>query len=282
LLHSSQLCLDQSNTFKGIGEAIAQNLASKGATLVLNYTSNSSASLTNKLSESLKAEHGIQCLVVQADMGDLTGPGHLVNTTKSHFSNPSTGHFQIDIIVNNAGISINQSIQDTTIEAYEKTYRINVLGPLLLMQAAMPYLPHDRSGRIVNLSSVSSTMGFTTQSVYGGSKAAVEAMTRTWARELADRATVNAINPGPVKTEMWDQTTAEFKAGLRPFVQTTPLSKIRPDVDDEDLVKGAEIAGGRPAYPSEIAGIVGMLCTADSAWCTGQVVCANGGLRMLM
>lgn len=267
---------------RGIGEAIAQNLASKGASLILNYTSDSSASLTNKLSESLKAEHGIQCLVVQADMGDLAGPSHLVNTTKSHFSNPSTGHFQIDIIVNNAGISINQAIQDTTVEAYEKTYRINVLGPLLLMQAAMPYLPHDRSGRIVNLSSVSSTMGFTTQSVYGGSKAAVEAMTRTWARELADRATVNAINPGPVKTEMWDQTTAEFKAGLRPFIQTTPLSKIRPDVDDEDLVKGAEIAGGRPAYPSEIAGIVGMLCTPDSAWCTGQVVCANGGLRMLM
>jgi NAD(P)-dependent dehydrogenase (short-subunit alcohol dehydrogenase family) len=171
-------------------------------------------------------------------MGDLASPSHLVNTAKSHFSNPSTGHFQIDIIVNNAGISINQAIQDTTVEAYEKTYRINVLGPLLLMQAAMPYLPHDRSGRIVNLSSVSSTMGFTTQSVYGGSKAAVEAMTRTWARELADRATVNAINPGPVKTEMWDQTTAEFKAGLRPFIQTTPLSKIRPDVDDEDLVKG--------------------------------------------
>lgn len=63
----------------------------------------------------------------------------------------------------------------------------------------MPYLPNDRSGRIVNMSSVSSSMGFASQSVYGGTKAALEAMTRTWARELAERATVNAVNPGPVK-----------------------------------------------------------------------------------
>lgn len=215
-------------------------------------------------------------------MGSLTGPGHLITTAKNHFADPSTGSFQIDIIVNNAGISINQFLQDITLEVYEKTYRINVLGPLLLMQAALPYLPHDRSGRIVNLSSVSSTLGFAMQTVYGGTKAALEAMTRTWARELADRATVNAINPGPVKTEMWDATTADFKARLKPFIQSAPLSEIRPEVDDEDLVRGAESAGGRPAYVSEIAGIVGMLCTADSVWCTGQVVCANGGMRMLM
>jgi NAD(P)-dependent dehydrogenase (short-subunit alcohol dehydrogenase family) len=68
---------------------------------------------------------------------------------------------------------------------------------------------------------------------------------------------------------------------LKPFIQATPGSQIRPDVDDEDLVKGAEVAGGRPAYPSEIAGIVGMLCSVDSVWCTGQVVCANGGMKML-
>jgi 3-oxoacyl-[acyl-carrier protein] reductase len=249
---------------------------------VLNYTSNSSASLTAKLSESLQAEHGVKSLVIQADMGDPSGPGHLIASTKDNFSKISSGPFQIDILINNAGISINQALEDVTVDAYERTYRINVLGPLLLMQAAMPFLPHDRSGRIVNLSSVSSAMGFLTQSVYGGSKAALEAMTRTWARELAARATVNAINPGPVKTEMWDGTTPEFRAGLKPFIQATPLSAVRPDIDDEDLVKGAEIAGGRPAYPEEIAGVVGMLCTAESVWCTGQVVCANGGMRMLM
>ena len=72
-----------------------------------------------------------------------------------------------------------------------------MLGPLLLTQAAVPYLPTDRSGRIINVSSVSSRLGIAGQSVYGGTKAALEAMTRSWSRELADRATVNAVNPGP-------------------------------------------------------------------------------------
>jgi 3-oxoacyl-[acyl-carrier protein] reductase len=213
-------------------------------------------------------------------MGNPAGPKHLISTAKNHFSHPKTGSFQIDIIVNNAGVAKNQVLQDVTIEEFERVYRINVLGPLLLMQAAMPYLPHDRSGRIINLSSMSSTSGLAQQTVYGGSKAALEAMTRTWSRELAERATVNAINPGPVKTEMWEATTADFKQSLRPWIQLTPGSQIRPGVDDEDLVQDAINAGGRPAYPSEVAGIVGMLCTPDSLWCTGQVVCANGGLRM--
>lgn len=264
---------------RGIGAAIAQNLASKGASLVLNYTSDGSASLTKDLSEALSAGYGIQCLVVQADVGVPAGPEHLIATAKNHFSHPKTGKFQIDILVNNAGISINQTIENTTIENYEKTYRINVLGPLLLVKAAIPYLPHDRSGRIVNLSSVSSTEGFIGQSVYGGSKAAIEAMTRTWARELAERATVNSINPGPVKTDMWNGTTAEFKKSLSPFIKQTPLSTIR-DLDDDDLKESAQDAGGRPAYVEEIGGIVGMLCTSDSAWCTGQSICANGGMRM--
>lgn len=132
----------------------------------------------------------------------------------------------------------------------------------------------------MNLSSISSSEGFKGQSIYGGTKAALDSMTRTWARELSDRATVNAINPGPVKTDMWSQTTQEFKENMRPFIQHTPGAGIRPDIDDEDLVKDAENAGGRPAYVEEVAGIVAMLCTPDSVWCTGQVVCANGGMRM--
>ncbi|KAH8795845.1 hypothetical protein F5882DRAFT_397169 [Hyaloscypha sp. PMI_1271] len=265
---------------RGIGVGIAHNLASKGATLILNYTSDSSAQACNDLSSLLTQEHGTASFVIQADMGSHAGPAHIITTAKNHFSHPKTGKFQIDIIVNNAGVSKNLKIEECTIEDYEWQYRINVLGPLLLMQAALPYLPHDRSGRIVNLSSVSSSEGFIGQSVYGGTKAALEAMTRTWARELAERATVNAVNPGPVKTDMWAGTTPEFKLRLKPFIQQTPGSAIRPEIDDEDLVADAENAGGRPAYVDEIAGVVGMLCTPDSLWCTGQVVCANGGMRM--
>ncbi|KAK2625294.1 hypothetical protein QTJ16_005663 [Diplocarpon rosae] len=267
---------------RGIGEAIAHNLASKGANLILNYTSDSSSKATSDLSSLLTDCYGVACLAVQADMGLPTGPAHLIATAKNRFSHPKTGVFQIDILINNAGVSKNLTIAECTISDFEWQYKINVLGPLLLVQAALPYLPHDRSGRIINLSSVSSSQGFVGQSVYGGTKAALEAMTRTWSRELAERATVNAINPGPVKTDMWAGTTPDFKKNLRPFIQQTPGSAVRPEVDDEDLVADAENAGGRPAYTGEIAGVVGMLCTADSLWCTGQVVCANGGMRMAM
>jgi NAD(P)-dependent dehydrogenase (short-subunit alcohol dehydrogenase family) len=110
--------------------------------------------------------------------------------------------FQIDILIHNAGVSVNRPIEETDADDFAFQYNVNVRGPLLLTKAALPYLPHDRSGRIINLSSVSSSLGFVGQSVYGGTKAALEAMTRTWARELAERATVNAVNPGPVATEM--------------------------------------------------------------------------------
>ncbi|KAG9243020.1 hypothetical protein BJ878DRAFT_512664 [Calycina marina] len=267
---------------RGIGKAIAENLASKGASLVLNYTSDSSLSITNDLADSLTSTHNVRCLVVQADMGTPTGPEHLITSTKNVFSHPKTGKFVIDIVINNAGVAKDQFIPDVSVSEFERQYRINVLGPILVMQATMPYLPHDRSGRVINLSSVSSSEGFKGQTIYGGTKAALESMTRTWARELAERATVNAINPGPVSTDMWEKTGDDFKAQLRPYVQHTPGSAIRPELDEKSLVVDAEKAGGRPAYVAEIGGIVGMLCTSDSLWCTGQVVCANGGLRMAM
>ncbi|KAM3076219.1 hypothetical protein ACMFMG_006273 [Clarireedia jacksonii] len=265
---------------QGIGAAIAENLASKGANLVLNYTSDSSASLADDLSKSLQETHGISTLIIQADVSEKAGADHIVNTTKNHFSHPKTGKFQIDILINNAGVAKNQEIRDVQISDFERLYKVNVLGPLLLLQAAIDYLPHDRSGRIVNVSSVSSSNGSVGQTVYGGTKAALEAMTRTWSRELNNRATVNSVNPGPVKTDMWAGTSTEFKQKTKPWVMNTPMSEVRPDIDDKDLVDDAKVLGGRPAYPSEIGGIVGMLCTPDSVWCTGQVVCANGGMVM--
>ena len=100
-----------------------------------------------------------------------------------------SGKFQIDIIINNAGIAKNMPLEKVTSETFTQQYTVNVLGPILLLQAALPFLPNDRSGRIVNLSSVSSSLGFQGQTVYGGTKAALESMTRTWSRELAERAT---------------------------------------------------------------------------------------------
>jgi 3-oxoacyl-[acyl-carrier protein] reductase len=238
--------------------------------------------VTAKLRRELERTYEVNCLDVKADIGAADGPQSLIAEAKKSMSDRKTGEFQIDIIINNAGVAKDAIIEDIRVEDFERIYRINVLGPIRVMQAVLPYLPHDRSGRVVNVSSVSSSEGFIGQSVYGGTKAALEAMTRTWARELAERATVNAINPGPVKTDMWSGVGSGFIERMSPFVRHTPLQAIRPGIDDEDLVEAAKALGGRPAYVEEIAGIVGMLCTADSAFCTGQVVCANGGMRMVI
>jgi 3-oxoacyl-[acyl-carrier protein] reductase len=211
---------------------------------------------------------------VQADLSKPAGPALLVSEVVKQFPSP----LQIDIIIHNAGLGGITPIEDTTVEIFEQTYTINVLGPLLLMQAALPYLPHDRSGRIVNLGSVSSTLGFKGQSIYGGTKAALEAMTRTWARELAERATVNSVNPGPVRTEMYAANTDEFKRLIKPFIENAPLMAVREGVDSQQDIEDSKTAGGRPGEPEEIANVVAMLCLPESAWVTGQVVSANGGM----
>lgn len=210
---------------------------------------------------------------LRADLGTTSGPAELIAQAKEAFH-----PLQIDILINNAGVALNDKIPDIKPEDFTKSYAVNVLGPLLLVQAALPYLPTDRSGRIINLSSVSSSLGFVGQSVYGGTKAALEAMTRTWARELSERCTVNAINPGPVRTEMYASNTEEFKRLIKPFIENAPLMAVREGVDSEEVVKDAKTTGGRAGEVEEVAGVVAMLCGPESAWCTGQVICANGGM----
>jgi NAD(P)-dependent dehydrogenase (short-subunit alcohol dehydrogenase family) len=212
----------------------------------MNYTSDNSAKTTQDLADRLQEQHSITCLPVQADMGSETGPAHILAIAKSHLAHPKTGKLQIDVIVNNAGVASKTRLEDCTIDEFTRLYSVNVRGPLLLLQAALPYLPNDRSGRIVNVSSVSAALGFEEDAMYGGTKAALEAMTRTWARELAERATVNAVNPGPVATDMYAGTTKEFQAKMAGWTRNTPLAAIRPEVDREDLVEKAENAGGRP------------------------------------
>ncbi|KIH87955.1 hypothetical protein SPBR_05159 [Sporothrix brasiliensis 5110] len=281
---------------RGIGEAIARNLAAKGCNLVLNYTSASSKVLAETLGSELATAHGVRILCVQADVGGEPGEpaagggaAGIVALAKAFFAPDAADGtptpFQIDILINNAGIARNDRIEDVKVADFNETYRVNVLGPLRLVQAAKPFLPAagTRSGRIVNLSSVSSTAGFIGQSVYGGSKAALEAMTRTWARELSEHATVNSINPGPVAGPMYASNTQEFLNDIKGWIDRAPLMRPRAGVDADDVVAAAReplSGGGRPAYPAEIAGIVGMLTLPDSAWCTGQVVSANGGMIM--
>ncbi|KAH8693378.1 hypothetical protein GQ44DRAFT_635272 [Phaeosphaeriaceae sp. PMI808] len=264
---------------RGIGVEIARNLANKGCNLVLNYTSDSSTQTAQDLASELSAEYRIKALAVQSNMGSENGPKCLVEVTKNNFAHPKSGKFQLDVIINNAGVAGNNSIENVDCEDFARQYHINVRGPLLLLQAAIPYLPNDRSGRIVNVSSASSSLGIRGQSIYGGTKAALEGMTRTWSRELAERCTVNAINPGPVATDMYWHDYEIFLTQIKPFIENTPLSAPRKGIDDDKIYKASQNAGGRPAYSEEVAGVVGMLCLPEAGWTTGSVICANGGMK---
>ena len=203
---------------------------------------------------------------------------------------------RIDILINNAGIAGDNLLNDPergpiAPALFQRQYNVNVLAPLLLTQAVAPHLPRDRSGRIVNLSSISAGLGPEGQSVYAGTKGALEAMTRVWARELGDCATVNAINPGPVVGDMYWKAGEQFWQQMQGWQDRTPGSKIvvpegysgtgeeRLSAEDSKTVR-EKMGGRRPGFTDEIAGVVGMLCTPDGQWCTGSVVCANGGLRM--
>src|SRR5215469_15051972 len=124
----------------------------------MNFTSESSCDRVKSLAEKLEGSHSIKTLIVQADMGSEMGPANIVEMAKNHFTHPKTSEFQIDVIVNNAGVSVNRVIQDCDAKDFAFQYNVNVRGPLFLMKAALPYLPHDRSGRIINISSVSSSL----------------------------------------------------------------------------------------------------------------------------
>lgn len=202
----------------------------------------------------------------------------IVETCKEKFPvNSKTNKPQIDIIINCAAMMPVNPVDGITPEIFHKTYATNVLGPILLVGAAKPYLPTDRSGRIVNISSTGQKCGLPYLTLYSGSKGALEAMTRTWARELAENCTVNSINPGPVMTDMLRNCSDDVLAAQALWNPLTPLSGVR-EWDTEEVQAFAKKWGGRPAYVEEIAGIVAIICNPESAWMTGSVVSANGGL----
>lgn len=261
----------------GIGAAIAKNLASKGCSIVVNYFSAGSDSLADALVLELKNQHSVQAISARADVSSEEGCSALIAAAERFFG--ADKKLQIDILINNAAITMGAPLEKVTSDEFFKTYTNNVLGPIRLTQSCLPYLPHDRSGRIVNISSIGASLGIEEQTVYGGSKGALEAMTRVWARELAERATVNAVNPGPVYSRMLVKTPEHVKRGLARWLVNTPLARERRS-DSKEVQEYGQKFGGRPAYVSEIAGVVAILCSADAGWTTGSVISANGGMKM--
>lgn len=232
---------------RGLGAAIAKDLASKGAKVIVNYSSSSERA--QQVVESIKADGGA-AVAVGADMGSVEGPKKLVTEAVNAFG-------KIDIIVNNGAVWKYEPIEEIKASTFDTFFAINVRGPLLLVQASLPYLQNN--GRIINISSVSARAGHPASSVYGGTKAALEAMSRAWASELGPKhnITSNCVGAGPVLTEMIEDELEAVKAS----VTNAPLARV--------------------ADTSDITDIVGFLASEQSHWVTGDVISANGGLVFL-
>jgi 3-oxoacyl-[acyl-carrier protein] reductase len=242
---------------------------------VINYTSDTSTTIATELANELEQQHGVKTLLAKVNITTPNGPQELVQMASTTFS--KNGVFQIDILINNAGVVNPAPLESVTSSEFEATFQLNARAPLFVLQAAMPFLPHDRSGRIINVSSITTSVGFWWQSCYAGTKGALEAMTRVWARELGERCTVNSINPGAMATGMYTGLPREMLEKVWSLNYMAPLAATREGIDSKATIEAAKDMGGRPAYLEEVAGIVGLLCMSEAGWITGQVIGSNGG-----
>ncbi|KAI0007128.1 NAD(P)-binding protein [Xylariaceae sp. FL0662B] len=262
---------------RSIGAAIVRNLASKGCNIIINHLTSASDQAALELRTELESKHKVKAVIARADISKKEECARIIEVAKEYFTNTSTGKLQIDILVHNAAVLYLGPLESVTEKDFNHIYAVNVLGPTFLTAACLPHLPTDRSGRIIMMSSINPKVGTLHTSLYSGTKAAVEALARVWCRELAERATVNTINPGPVMTDMYLSASDETKSALALWNPLTPLAAVREN-DSPEVRELGERIGGRAAYAHEIAGMVAILCSPEAGWCTGSLVSANGGL----
>jgi 3-oxoacyl-[acyl-carrier protein] reductase len=234
---------------KGIGASIAKHLAAEGAAVVVNYASSKAGA--DKVVDEITKQGG-RAVAVQADVAKKSDIERLFAETKKAFG-------RLDVLVNNAGIYEFQPLEQVTEESFHRQFNLNVLGLLLTTQEALKYFG-PAGGSVVNLSSLVSTAGLPGASVYGGTKAAVDAATGSLARELGPRKIrVNAVRPGLVETEGTD-TAGVTKGEFR-----------------DQFVAGTAL--GRIGQPQDIATAVVFLASSDSSWITGETLLVAGGHR---
>jgi 3-oxoacyl-[acyl-carrier protein] reductase len=234
---------------KGIGAAIAKALAAEGAAVVVNYASSKTGA--DKVVAEITGAGG-KAVAVQADMAKKADIERMFAEAKKAFG-------RLDILVNNAGIYQFSPLENVNGEHFHKHFNLNVLGLILASQAALK-LFDATGGTIINISSVVSILGFPNASVYSGTKGAVDAITRSLAKELGPRGIrVNAINPGMVETE------GTHSAGIAE-------SEMRKQVE-------AQTPLGRIGRPQDIAGAAVFLASPDSSWITGETLVISGGNR---
>lgn len=201
---------------------------------------------------SIKTEATSNAIGVQCDLQNVEAPQKIVDAAVEAFGP------KIDILVNNAAMISSNRYQDITPEHFDEVFHLNVRAPLLMLQAVSPHL--RRPGRIINLSSVGGRAGYPGTGTYSASKGAIEAYTRNWAAELGqDGTTVNAVNPGPVESEMLDQVDPQIVDAQK---KATPI---------ESRVGKAE----------EVAAIIAFVAEDRSSWVTGQCISARSVFRSI-
>jgi 3-oxoacyl-[acyl-carrier protein] reductase len=232
---------------RGIGRAIALALAGRGADVVISDVDAAGAQATAQDIEHL----GRRSLAVRCDVSKRAEVEALVDTTIASLG-------RLDVLVNNAGITRDTLLVRMTEEQWDLVLDINLKGTFFGCQAAAKPMMKARSGKIVNVASITGLIGNAGQANYSASKAGVIALTRTVAKELASRNVhVNAVAPGFIETEM----TRELSEKAREtFLQNIPL--------------------GRPGTPEDVAAVVCFLASPASDYITGQCITIDGGLTI--
>ncbi|MEM1256236.1 MAG: 3-oxoacyl-ACP reductase family protein [Cyanobacteria bacterium P01_H01_bin.21] len=231
---------------RGIGAAIAKQLAAEGAHVIINYAR--SANLAQKVVADIQAQ-GDQATLIQADMGSVAGVESLFNQIDQTFS----GH--LDILVNNAGFFPLSKLEESTNEDFEKIVNLNIRGVFLASREAAKRM--SEGGRIINIGSIfGERMPLSGIGLYTMSKFAVAGFTRAWARDLGPRKiTVNTVQPGPIDTEL-NPAEGEFAN------QILPLTAL-----------------GRYGQPTEVASLVSYLASEAAAYITGASLTVDGGVN---
>lgn len=234
---------------KGIGAAIAKDLAAAGAAVVVNYSSSKEGA------ERVVAEitgKGGKAIAVQGDVSKAADVQRLFKETKKGFGS-------LDVLVNNAGIYKFEPIEAVVEAEFHREFNTNVLGLILATQEAVKHFGSE-GGSVINIGSVASVKTPPMSVVYSATKGAVDAVTRVLAKELGPKKIrVNSINPGGVETEGTHQGGIVGSDFQKQMIAETPL--------------------GRFGQPEDIAPIAVFLASSASGWLTGETILASGGLR---
>ncbi|MFM0016768.1 SDR family oxidoreductase [Paraburkholderia sediminicola] len=230
---------------RGIGAAVAQRLAKDGFAVAVNYASSSTEA--DALVAELMAA-GTKAIAVKADVSNADDVRRMFETTEQQLG-------KVDVLVNNAGVLKTVPLADTSDALYDQTFDINVRGTFNTLREAAARMTNG--GRIVNFSSTTLALNMPGYAIYNGTKAAVEAFTHVFAKELRGRnITVNAVAPGPIATSLFLDGKTEEQ--IQTFAKMPPLQRL--------------------GQPDDIASVVSFLAGPDAGWVNGQILRANGGV----